>query len=156
MVLTWCWFKEAQTISRSGILLRDFSSNDAKKRSLFFSFSVFSCFSSDAGLWCRDGKTTWEDLELDDIDLRLKWSGLFHRRKRTPGFFMMRLKVWQALHSYINTGAQHVTNCNRPKKQNAWLSVIPPCTLAPVVDWHYECHNDRHMHQDILLTSRPF
>jgi len=59
-----------------------------------FAFLLFS----DAGLWCRDGKTTWEDLELDDIDLRLKWSGLFHRRKRTPGFFMMRLKVWEAPH----------------------------------------------------------
>ena len=42
---------------------------------------------------CREGKTKWEDLELDDIDLRLKWSGLFHRRKRAPGTFMMRLKV---------------------------------------------------------------
>jgi len=83
---------------------------NAKKRSLFFSF-----FSSNAGLCCRDGKTTWEDLELDDIDLRLKWSGLFHRRKRTPGFFMMRLKVWQGPHSYIDTGAQYVAtlNCNK-------------------------------------------
>lgn len=45
------------------------------------------------GQLIRDGKTTWQDLELDDIDLRLKWSGLFHRRKKTPGFFMMRLKV---------------------------------------------------------------
>jgi ferredoxin-nitrite reductase len=27
------------------------------------------------------------------VDVRLKWSGLFHRRKRTPGRFMMRLKV---------------------------------------------------------------
>lgn len=44
-------------------------------------------------LTCREGKTTWQDLALDDIDLRLKWSGLFHRRKKTPGFFMMRLKV---------------------------------------------------------------
>lgn len=41
----------------------------------------------------RDGKTKWEDLDLDDVDVRLKWSGLFHRRKRTPGRFMMRLKV---------------------------------------------------------------
>ena len=41
----------------------------------------------------REGKTTWEDLELDDVDIRLKWAGLFHRRKRTPGRFMMRLKV---------------------------------------------------------------
>lgn len=49
---------------------------------------------------CRDGKTTWQDLELDDIDLRLKWSGLFHRRKKTPGFFMMRLKVYHDLHIF--------------------------------------------------------
>ena len=68
-------------------------SNNAERRRL-----LLSCFPSDAGLWCRDGKTTWEDLELDDIDLRLKWSGLFHRRKRTPGFFMMRLKVWEGPH----------------------------------------------------------
>ena len=41
----------------------------------------------------REGKTKWEDVDLDDIDVRLKWVGLFHRRKRTPGKFMMRLKV---------------------------------------------------------------
>ena len=35
----------------------------------------------------------WEDLNVDDIDVRLKWTGLFHRRKRTPGKFMMCLKV---------------------------------------------------------------
>lgn len=38
-------------------------------------------------------QTTWEDLAIDDIDVRLKWAGLFHRKKRTPGRFMMRLKV---------------------------------------------------------------
>lgn len=41
----------------------------------------------------REGKSNWEDLNLDDIDVRMKWSGLFHRRKRQPGTFMMRLKV---------------------------------------------------------------
>lgn len=41
----------------------------------------------------REGQTKWEDLDLDDVDLRLKWAGLFHRRKRAPGTFMMRLKV---------------------------------------------------------------
>lgn len=41
----------------------------------------------------RDGKTKWEDLAIDDMDVRLKWAGLFHRKKRTPGRFMMRLKV---------------------------------------------------------------
>lgn len=41
----------------------------------------------------REGTTKWEDLNLDDIDVRLKWAGLFHRSKRTPTKFMMRLKV---------------------------------------------------------------
>jgi hypothetical protein len=41
----------------------------------------------------RSGEIKWEDLDLDDIDIRLKWAGLFHRRKRSPGKFMMRLKV---------------------------------------------------------------
>jgi ferredoxin-nitrite reductase len=41
----------------------------------------------------RAGETSWEDLALDDVDVRYKWAGLFHRRKRTPGRFMMRLKV---------------------------------------------------------------
>lgn len=45
------------------------------------------------GALIREGKSTWQDLDLDDMDLRLKWSGLFHRKKKTPGFFMMRLKV---------------------------------------------------------------
>ncbi|CAN8064702.1 unnamed protein product [Agarophyton chilense] len=41
----------------------------------------------------REGRTSWQDIHVDDIDVRLKWAGLFHRRKRTPGRFMMRLKV---------------------------------------------------------------
>ncbi|GMH53496.1 hypothetical protein TL16_g01466, partial [Triparma laevis f. inornata] len=41
----------------------------------------------------REGKTSWEDISQDDMDYRLKWVGLLHRRKRTPGKFMMRLKV---------------------------------------------------------------
>ena len=41
----------------------------------------------------REGAVAWEDLNLDDVDIRMKWSGLFHRAKRTPGKFMMRLKV---------------------------------------------------------------
>lgn len=41
----------------------------------------------------REGETKWEELNLDDVDVRLKWAGLFHRGKRTPGKFMMRLKV---------------------------------------------------------------
>lgn len=41
----------------------------------------------------RDGQTSWEDIDGDDLEVRLKWAGLFHRGKRTPGKFMMRLKV---------------------------------------------------------------
>ncbi len=48
---------------------------------------------AELGELIRSGKATWEDLDLDDVDTRLKWAGLFHRRKRAPGTFMMRLKV---------------------------------------------------------------
>ncbi|MEW5308880.1 MAG: hypothetical protein WDW38_000804 [Sanguina aurantia] len=41
----------------------------------------------------REGNTKWEDLNLDDVDVRLKWAGLFHRSKRTPTKFMMRIKL---------------------------------------------------------------
>jgi ferredoxin-nitrite reductase len=41
----------------------------------------------------KAGTHTFADLDLDDVDIRLKWAGLFHRKKRTPGKFMMRLKV---------------------------------------------------------------
>lgn len=41
----------------------------------------------------RKGETSFADLEKDDLEWRLKWAGLFHRKKRTPGKFMMRLKV---------------------------------------------------------------
>lgn len=41
----------------------------------------------------RSGEFTWEELSIDDADIRLKWAGLFHRRKRNPGTFMMRVKM---------------------------------------------------------------
>lgn len=41
----------------------------------------------------KAGETTWDALDLDDVDVRLKWVGMFHRRKRTPGRFMMRVRV---------------------------------------------------------------
>jgi len=41
----------------------------------------------------RKGETTWEDIDVDDLDVRAKWSGLFHRRKRAPGTFMLRFRV---------------------------------------------------------------
>lgn len=48
---------------------------------------------AEIGELIRSGETKWEDLAIDDIDVRLKWAGLFHRKKKTPGKFMMRLKV---------------------------------------------------------------
>lgn len=41
----------------------------------------------------REGKTKWEEIATDDIDVRVKYAGMFHRRKRTPGQFMMRLRI---------------------------------------------------------------
>lgn len=45
----------------------------------------------------RSGEKTWEELDLDDMDVRTKWAGLFHRKKRAAGTFMMRLKVSPSL-----------------------------------------------------------
>ena len=41
----------------------------------------------------RAGTTNWEDIAGDDMDIRLKYAGMFHRKKATPGKFMMRLRV---------------------------------------------------------------
>mmetsp|Transcript_15448 Transcript_15448/g.18313 ORF Transcript_15448/g.18313 Transcript_15448/m.18313 type:complete len:608 (+) Transcript_15448:75-1898(+) len=41
----------------------------------------------------RAGTMTWEEVEKSDLDGRLKFVGMIHRGKRTPGQFMMRLKV---------------------------------------------------------------
>lgn len=56
-----------------------------------------------------------EELDLavdtDDIDQRLKYAGIFHRRKRTPGRFMMRcvpgLNVDVRLEFYLYTRPFH-------------------------------------------------
>lgn len=41
----------------------------------------------------RAGEMTWEEVDKADLDNRLKYVGMLHRNKRTPGQFMMRLKV---------------------------------------------------------------
>jgi len=41
----------------------------------------------------RDGEMTWKEVEKSDLECRLKFVGMIHRGKRTPGQFMMRLKV---------------------------------------------------------------
>jgi ferredoxin-nitrite reductase len=41
----------------------------------------------------RSGDMTWEEVEKADMNSRLKFVGMLHRDKRTPGQFMMRLKV---------------------------------------------------------------
>ena len=39
------------------------------------------------------GEMDWEDVEKADFNTRLKWLGLVHRDKGTPGKFMMRLRI---------------------------------------------------------------
>ena len=34
-----------------------------------------------------------EEIGSDDIDIRVKYAGMFHRKKATPGRFMMRLRL---------------------------------------------------------------
>lgn len=87
---------------RSGLT---YLSNEARERAMAKKANKFEKLKNEKGgdkMWTevselaaliREGNTKWEDLNLDDLDLRLKWAGLFHRRKRTPGRFMMRLKV---------------------------------------------------------------
>ncbi|PRW21087.1 ferredoxin--nitrite reductase [Chlorella sorokiniana] len=87
---------------RSGL---KYLSNDARMRALDRKSTKFEKTKNEkcgSHMWSdvtelaaliREGKTSWEDLDLDDVDVRLKWAGLFHRRKRTPGRFMMRLKL---------------------------------------------------------------
>ena len=41
----------------------------------------------------RAGELDWKEIEKADMDTRLKWVGLLHRSKRTPGRFMMRLRT---------------------------------------------------------------
>lgn len=41
----------------------------------------------------RSGEMTWEEVEAADMNTRLKFVGMLHRDKRTPGQFLMRLKV---------------------------------------------------------------
>lgn len=67
------------------------------------------------GQMIRKGDMKWEDLNLDDIDIRLKWAGLFHRRKRAPGTFMMRLKARLPIHpakAFTSKGKPSDTDCS--------------------------------------------
>jgi len=41
----------------------------------------------------RAGETSWDEIEKADLDNRIKYVGMLHRAKRTPGQFMMRLRV---------------------------------------------------------------
>jgi ferredoxin-nitrite reductase len=41
----------------------------------------------------RSGEMDWKDVEKADFNTRLKWVGLVHRDKRTPGKFMMRMRI---------------------------------------------------------------
>ena len=48
----------------------------------------------------RAGTLDWEDVEKADMNTRLKWVGMLHREKRTPGRFMMRLRMPSAVCSF--------------------------------------------------------
>lgn len=71
----------------------------SKKSNKFEKVKAVKCGSAmwmdveDLAKMLRRGDVAWEDLNLDDVDIRMKWAGLFHRAKRTPGKFMLRLKV---------------------------------------------------------------
>merc|ERR1719454_1238121 len=41
----------------------------------------------------RAGTLDWSEIEKMDFNTRLKWVGLVHRDKRTPGRFMMRVRL---------------------------------------------------------------
>jgi len=41
----------------------------------------------------REGSLSWDEIEKADLETRLKWTGLVHRGKRTPGQFMLRLRI---------------------------------------------------------------
>jgi ferredoxin-nitrite reductase len=69
----------------------------------------------------REGKTDFDDLNDDDLDTRLKWAGLFHRKKRTPGRFMMRLKVPNGI---LNTNQmRYFAHVLEPYGENGCLDV---------------------------------
>ena len=81
----------------------------------------------DLGEKIRSGDYKWEDLNLDDLDVRLKWSGLFHRKKKAPGTYMMRLKVGQA--------RLYCPLCHAIDKSASELQVLPcHITICPRQD----------------------
>eukprot|EP00871_Galdieria_phlegrea_P000224 jgi/Galph1/1201/GphlegSOOS_G5929.1 len=45
------------------------------------------------GQMLRNGNIKLEDIPPEDVDIRFKWAGFFHRRKRAPGTFMIRLRL---------------------------------------------------------------
>lgn len=85
----------------------------------------------------RDGTTRWEDLSLDDVDIRMKFAGMFHRGKRTPQRFMMRLKV--------RTAAGQAVQCCR----NGRLIQLVSCTCCSSshTSYYYTyVHHTTHAH----------
>lgn len=91
---------------------------------------------SELGELIRAGNTSWEDLNLDDIDVRLKWSGLFHRKKRTPGKFMMRLKVgpcpWIPSQAWLLSWLQVTAEDWNGSHTYCWRASVAGCTTQLV------------------------
>ena len=88
---------------------------------------------SELGEMIRAGTHTWEDLDLDDVDVRLKWAGLFHRKKRAPGTFMMRLKVRTLLLCSLGSAMQAVGDvCST--QETVRVSELPSASVSQTHD----------------------
>jgi len=75
----------------------------------------------------RDGSKTWEDLNLDDVDIRMKFAGMFHRGKRTPQRFMMRLKLPNG--EMTADQMRYAASCVRPYGADGCLDITTRANL---------------------------
>eukprot|EP01038_Epipyxis_sp_PR26KG_P005178 gene5178-7205_t len=76
----------------------------------------------------RSGKINWEDIASDDMDIRVKYAGMFHRKKATPGKFMMRLRIPNG----IVTSEQMRYFANAVKPYGPEIGVIDITTRANI------------------------
>lgn len=90
----------------------------------------------------RKGEFTWEELDLDDIDVRAKWAGLFHRRKQAPGTFMMRFRVsrlrasaaFLLLTRFSSSGLREITGFQGTGRHER-LAADLPSSLSSGAQW---------------------
>jgi len=76
----------------------------------------------------RAGTMNWEDIASDDIDIRVKYAGMFHRKKMTPGKFMLRMRVPNGI---VNSQQmRYFAKCVRPAGPD--IGVVDITTRANV------------------------